>query len=360
MKTIEIHNNNKKIYDIHLDDSYDHLGEKLKEIGVSGRKICIITDSHVAPLYLKEVADICAGVASKVVHFVFEAGEANKNLTVIEKIYEKLIIEKFDRKDYIVALGGCVTGDMAGYAAATFLRGIDFIQLPTTLLSQVDSSIGGKTGVDFQQYKNMVGAFHQPALVYMNLKTLISLDDRELCAGMAEVIKHGLIKDSDYYTWIKTHSETIMNREYEALEHLIYESCLIKGGVVERDPKEQGERALLNFGHTVGHSVEKLMDFKWLHGECVALGSIAAAAISRNKGFITEETFEDIKNTFELFHLPTKIEHLDPENILLATKSDKKMDGGKVKFILLRTVGNAFIDRELSDQEILDGMGACL
>ena len=179
MKTIEIRSGEKKIYDICLDHSYDHLREKLQELGVSGRKVCIVTDSQVAPLYLKEIANLCCGLASKVTHFVFDAGEASKNLTVIEKIYEKLIIEKFDRKDYIIALGGGVTGDMTGYAAATYLRGIDFIQLPTTLLSQVDSSIGGKTGVDFQQYKNMVGAFHQPALVYMNLNTLKTLDDRQ-------------------------------------------------------------------------------------------------------------------------------------------------------------------------------------
>jgi len=314
----------------------------------------------VAPLYLKEIANMCCGLASKVTHFVFEAGEASKNLTVIEKIYEKLIIEKFDRKDYIIALGGGVTGDMAGYAAATYLRGIDFIQLPTTLLSQVDSSIGGKTGVDFQQYKNMVGAFHQPALVYMKLNTLKTLDDRQVCAGMAEVIKHGLIKNRDYYEWIKAHAAMILERDYDTLEHMIYESCLIKGGVVERDPKEQGERALLNFGHTVGHSVEKLKDFEWLHGECVSLGMVAAAAISMHKGLISQEVCQDIKEALKAFRLPIRVDGLNPEDILAATKSDKKMDGGKVKFILLESPGNAFIDREVADNEILEGIGACL
>lgn len=360
MKTIEIRNGEKKIYDICLDHSYAHLREKLQELGVSGRKVCIVTDSQVAPLYLKEIANLCCGLASKVTHFVFDAGEASKNLAVIEKIYEKLIIEKFDRKDYIIALGGGVTGDMAGYAAATYLRGIDFIQLPTTLLSQVDSSIGGKTGVDFQQYKNMVGAFHQPALVYMNLNTLKTLDDRQLCAGMAEVIKHGLIKNNTYYQWIKAHTHLILERDYDTLEHMIYESCLVKGGVVERDPKEQGERALLNFGHTIGHSVEKLKDFKWLHGECVALGMVAAAAISMHRGLISDETCKDIREVLTTFHLPVQVEGLKPEDILSATKSDKKMDGGRVKFILLQSPGNAFIDRGVSDDEILEGIGACL
>ena len=360
MKTVEISYNNHKIYDICLDNSYDHLAKKLNDVGVTGRKVCIITDSNVAPLYLKNVLDICQEIASKVTFFIFEAGEANKNLKVIEKIYEKLIIEKFDRKDFLIALGGGVTGDMTGFAAATFLRGISFIQLPTTLLAQVDSSIGGKTGVDFEQYKNMVGAFHQPSLVYMNLSTLKSLDDRELSAGMSEVIKHGLIKDYAYYKWIKEHVSEIFKRDYDTLETMIYKSCLIKGDVVERDPLEQGERALLNFGHTVGHSIEKLMNFQLLHGECVALGSIAASAISLKKGWINEEMFEDICHVFESLCLPIHVKGLDAHDILEATKSDKKMDGGKVKFILLEKPGKAVVYKELTDTDILEGIGFCL
>ena len=360
MKTLEIRENDKKIYDICLDDSYSHLIEKITELGLSGRKVCIITDSHVAPLYLKEIANLCSQIASKVTHFVFEAGESNKNLSVIEQIYEKLILENFDRKDYLIALGGGVTGDMTGFAAATYLRGISFIQLPTTLLSQVDSSIGGKTGVDFLQYKNMVGAFHQPSLVYMNLNTLKTLDDRELSAGMAEVIKHGLIKDAAYYSWIKNHASKIMERDYQTLEDMIFRSCQIKGGVVERDPKEHGERALLNFGHTIGHAVEKLMNFEWLHGECVALGCIAAGAISMNKGWITATEFSDLKMCLQAFNLPENVSGLNPDDILRATKSDKKMDGGKVKFILLDKIGNGIIYKDLTDNEILDGIGVCL
>lgn len=360
MKILEIREAGKKIYDIYLEDSFDNFQTKLKDSGVTGRKVCIVTDSHVAPLYLEEITRRCREIASKVVCFVFEAGEKNKNLSVIEKIYEKLIVEKFDRKDFLLALGGGVTGDMTGYAAATYLRGISFIQVPTTLLSQVDSSIGGKTGVDFLHYKNMVGAFHQPAFVYMNLNTLKTLDDRELSAGMAEVIKHGLIKNKTYYDWIKKHTTEIMQRDYEALETMIYESCLIKGDVVERDPKEQGERALLNFGHTIGHAVEKLMDFEWLHGECVALGSVASAAISMQKGWISEEVYIDICSTFKSFNLPTKIVDLNSKDILQTTKLDKKMDSGKVKFILLEAIGQAVIYKELSDEEILDGIGACL
>ncbi len=360
LKTLEIQDDNKKLYDICFDSSFEHLEDKLRQIGISERKVCIITDTNVAPLYLNDIKNICKNIASKVVSFVFEAGEANKNLSVIEKIYEKLILEKFDRKDYLIALGGGVTGDMTGYAAATYLRGISFVQIPTSLLAQVDSSIGGKTGVDFQQYKNMVGAFHQPALVYMNLNTLITLDDRELAAGMAEVIKHGLIKDKKYYEWIKNHKNQIVAKEYDILEEMVYKSCLIKGEVVEHDPKEQGERALLNFGHTVGHAIEKLKNFKWLHGECIAIGSIAAAFISLNKGWISQWEFDDIKMTFNSFSLSLKAEDLDIKDILYTTKSDKKMDAGKVKFILLESIGNAIIYQELSDQEILEGIIACI
>lgn len=362
MKTLEIHDAGKKNYEIYMEQSFDNLPEKLQDIGVSGRKLCIITDSHVAPIYLNEVVNLCSGIASKVVSFTFEAGEAHKSLNVIEKIYEKLIIEKFDRNDFLLALGGGVTGDMTGYAAATYLRGISFIQVPTTLLAQVDSSIGGKTGVDFLQYKNMVGAFHQPALVYMNLNTLKTLDNRELSAGMAEVIKHGLIKNKEYYHWIQKHINEIFQRDYTTLETMIYESCKIKGEVVENDPKEHGERALLNFGHTIGHAVEKLMDFQWLHGECVALGCVAAAKLSMDRAWIKKEDYIDICSTFESFNLPVDIKNidLDSKKILEATKSDKKMDGGKVKFILLKSIGNACIYKNLSDEEILEGIGVCL
>ncbi len=360
MKTIPIHFDGHKIYDICLDNSYDQLPDKLREIGADGRKICIITDSTVAPLYLQAVENQLSTVAAKIVSHIIPAGEENKNLETIECIYETLIINKFDRKDFIIALGGGVTGDMSGYAAATFLRGIRFIQLPTTLLSQVDSSIGGKTGVDFKQYKNMVGAFHQPSLVYMNLSTLDTLDDRQISAGMAEIIKHGLIRDYDYYIWIKEHFEKILRKDYTSLEHMIEISCHIKGNVVERDPKEQGERALLNFGHTIGHAVEKLKNFTLLHGECVSIGCAAASFLSFQKGFLTEADYLDICETLKAYDLPVFTNNLKAEDILSITKSDKKMDAGKVKFILLNKIGDAFIELNLSDDEILAGCRSIL
>ena len=231
---IEICNEGKKAYDIVLRDSFADLLDQMEFLEIEKKKVCIVTESNVAPIYLKEVCELISSKASKTITFSFEAGEKHKQLKTIEALYEELIINHFDRQDLLIALGGGVVGDMTGYAAATYLRGIDFVQVPTTLLSQVDSSIGGKTGVDFLQYKNMVGAFHQPKLVYINTTTLKSLPEREYFSGMGEVIKHGLIKDADYYEWIKENIDAIKAREHEAVKEMIYQSCLIKGGVVER------------------------------------------------------------------------------------------------------------------------------
>lgn len=349
---IDIKTDGKKIYEIHLEDSFENLMDSMEFLDLPGRKVCIVTESNVAPIYLQEIYKRISPKAAKVVTFSFTAGEANKQLATIEKIYEQLIRNHFDRKDLLVALGGGVVGDMTGFAAATYLRGIDFIQIPTTLLAQVDSSIGGKTGVDFLQYKNMVGAFHQPKLVYINTAALKSLPEREYFSGMGEVIKHGLIKDSGYYQWIKDHKKEIKDRDEQILREMIYRSCLIKGGVVERDPKEQGERALLNFGHTLGHAIEKLKEFQWLHGECVGVGCQLAAMISAGRGEISQDDVKDIKATFKEFDLWKPVGEIDPEEVVQTTKSDKKMEGNHVKFILLHQIGEAFIDRSVTEEEM--------
>ena len=199
-----------------------------------------------APLYLEEVRAVLAGCCKAVSVFTFPAGEENKHLDTVRNLYEHLILEHFDRKDMLAALGGGVVGDLCGFAAATYLRGVDFIQIPTTLLSQVDSSIGGKTGVDFDAYKNMVGAFHMPRLVYANLRTLLTLPEEQFSSGMGEVVKHGLIKNREYYQWLKDNHEGIAARNLDLCQAMVYESCMIKKRVVEEDPTEQGERALLN------------------------------------------------------------------------------------------------------------------
>ena len=356
MERIAVKYNDLPIYDIVLEEDYKGLLLELDKLNTSNKKVCIVTDSKVSNYYLNEVAKLIENHVKIVKTFVFPFGESSKNLDTVYTLYEYLIKESFDRKDILIALGGGVVGDLTGYAAATFLRGISFIQVPTTLLSMVDSSIGGKTGVDFLAYKNMVGAFHQPKLVYMNLNSLITLDSKEFCAGFGEIIKHGLIKDFSYYQWLKENAEEINRREVHTMYELISRSCYIKKEVVEQDPKEIGDRALLNFGHTIGHAIEKLKEFKLLHGECVAIGMVAASYLSYLMKNLTLEEVKDIEKTISLFHLPTYVTGLKSEEVLNITKSDKKVESGKLKFILLSKIGNAIIDITITDSLLLEAI----
>lgn len=350
---MEINYNKKPCYDIIFSSSFEELTEELNSLDSTKKKFCIVTDSNVEKLYGEEIRKILSAISKKTVLFSFPAGEESKNLNTVKKLYTFLIEEGFDRKDMLVALGGGVTGDLTGYAAATYLRGIDFIQIPTTLLAQCDSSIGGKTGVDFDGYKNMVGAFHMPKLVYMNMEVLKSLDERQYFAGFAEVMKHGLIKDSSFYEWLIDKMYEICERDLTVLQEMVMQSCLIKKLVVEKDPTEKGDRALLNFGHTIGHAIEKAKGFELLHGECVALGAVAAAYISWKKELLSMDEYYEIRDMFVPFYLPISVDHICPEEILKLTKSDKKMEGGKIKFILLKKAGKAVIDTNVTDEEIL-------
>lgn len=354
-KRLNVYRDGAPIYDIVMEASFDRLTDEVKKLELSRRKICIVTDSNVGELYLEEVKNklesCCAGVSV----FRFPAGEENKNLDTVRKLYEHLILEHFDRKDMLAALGGGVVGDLCGFAAATYLRGIGFFQIPTTLLSQVDSSIGGKTGVDFDAYKNMVGAFHMPRLVYTNLATLATLPGEQFSSGMGEVIKHGLIKNKAYYQWLKENKEAIRARELSVCETMVYESNRIKKQVVEIDPTEQGERALLNFGHTLGHAIEKLKDFTMLHGHCVGLGCVAASRISELRGSLSPAEVQDVRDTLEAFGLPVTVDGLSWERILRTTKSDKKMEAGVIKFILLKSLGDACVDTSVSEEEMKAG-----
>ena len=344
-------------YNIYLERDFGALSGYMKEAGLDGKRMCIVTDSNVNGLYAAEVKNAIEGIGIRTDIFVFEAGEENKNLDTVRELYTFLIERKYDRKDLIVALGGGVTGDLAGFAAATYLRGISFVQIPTTLLSCTDSSIGGKTGVDLDNYKNMVGAFHMPKLVYMNLSTLRSLSARQFASGMGEVLKHGLIKDEAYYEYLVNNFNEINDRDEETLEYVVKRSLEIKRDIVERDPLEQGDRALLNFGHTIGHAIEKYCDLSLLHGECVALGSIAAAYISYQRGNLSTEEFYEIRDMFLPFFLPITLrDDADPGEILKLTKNDKKMQTGKIRFVLLKKVGKACIDTSVTDDEILAGI----
>ncbi|MCI8529191.1 MAG: 3-dehydroquinate synthase [Lachnospiraceae bacterium] len=345
--------NKKPCYDIVFTQSFDSLWEELKEMGCENKRLCIVTDSKVNELYGEEVLEAISGRCLKAVKYIFPNGEENKTLKTVQEIYRYLIQEGFDRKDMLLALGGGVVGDTAGYTAATYLRGIDFVQIPTTLLAQADSSIGGKTGVDFDGYKNMVGAFKMPRLVYMNLSVLRTLDDRQYFSGFGEVMKAALIRDSLFYEWLIEKMYEICERDLDILQEMLFCSCKIKKNIVEKDPLEQGERALLNFGHTIGHAIEKAKDFSLCHGECVALGAVAAAFISWKRELLTMDEYYEIRDMFVPFYLPISVEGIDPEEILRLTKSDKKMESGKIKFVLLKKIGKAIIDNTVTDEEIL-------
>ncbi len=356
MKKINVLNG---LYDIVIDKDFSNLWQCVNEIKASDAKICVVSDSNVAPIYMDNIKEILKTNYS----FVIPAGEENKTLENVKSIYVYLIENKFDRHDLIVALGGGVIGDLVGYTAATYLRGVDFVQIPTTLLAQVDSSIGGKTGVDFDSYKNMVGAFHQPRLVYSNVNTFNSLDDRIYLSGMGEVIKHTLIRDKDAFVYLNAHVKEIKAKDFSAVSAMLDNSDNIKRVIVENDEKEQGERALLNFGHTLGHAIEKYTNFKFYHGECVALGSILASYISFKRNLISAEELDEIEVLFKKFGLIELFKNDmfnedDINNIVLLTKNDKKMQAGKVKFILLDGIGKGFIDKTVTDDEMKDALRA--
>lgn len=346
----------KPCYDIVFAESFAELTEELSKLNISEKKVCVVTDSHVKGLYGDEVMSLLAGKCKKNVIYSFPAGEENKTLDTVREAYRFLIEEKFDRKDLLIALGGGVVGDVTGFIAATYLRGVDFVQIPTTLLAQADSSIGGKTGVDFDGFKNMVGAFYMPKLVYMNIATLKTLDDRQFYNGFAEVMKHGLIKDGAFYEWLLDKMYEICDRDTDTLLNMVQKSCMVKKLVVEKDPTEKGDRALLNFGHTIGHAIEKAKNFTLSHGECVALGSVAAAFISWKHEWLSMEEYYEIRDMFVPFNLPISVEGIDPEEILALTKSDKKVEGSKIKFILLKKVGKAVIDLNVTDDDILNAV----
>ena len=354
MKDLNINYEGKPCYKICFrPDFNDLLNVFNTEVNRKYDNICIVSDSNVSKLYLAEVVSIFKETGSNVSSFSFDAGEASKNLDTVNMLYEHLILKRYTRNSLLVALGGGVVGDLTGFAASTFLRGIDFIQIPTTLLSQVDSSVGGKTGVDFKGYKNMVGAFYMPRLVYMNLGTLNSLDDYNFACGMGEVIKSALIADANFYQWIKDNKDAVLAKDYDSLAYTVSSCCQIKGHVVEIDPKEKGIRAYLNFGHTLGHSIEKLSEFKLGHGQCVAIGMVCAMHLSKRLGYINESEILDVINVLKEYNLPVSVAGLKDTDILSASKSDKKMTDSKIKFIILKNIGEADSYMNFSDEDLL-------
>ena len=342
------------IYNIVICPDFTQLAEQIRGLGFSGRKFVIIADTNTAR-YGEEILEKLQEIGKCFLE-VIPAGETHKTLDTVREIYKRLIEEKLDRGDCLIALGGGVVGDITGFAAATYLRGIAFLQVPTTLLAQSDSSVGGKTGVDFDGYKNMVGAFCMPKLVYMNVSTLKTLEKRCFLSGMGEVIKHGLIRDRAFFDWILEHAREIKALDPETLILMDERNCRIKGEVVEEDPTEKGIRSLLNFGHTLGHAIEKFRAESMYHGECVSVGMVAAARISLKRGYISEEDFTQIKTALTRFELPVSVAGLNITDVIAATKNDKKVVGNRLRFVLLKRLGEAFLETDVTEEEMRDAL----
>jgi len=337
----------ERSYPIYIGDGLLHDAKWLASL-MKARKVAIVTNEVVAPLYSASIRAALSGVETY--EIVLPDGETHKTLDNTARIFDRLIEHRFARDDLIVALGGGVIGDMAGFAAACYQRGIAFVQIPTTLLSQVDSSVGGKTGVNHPLGKNMIGAFHQPCAVVIDIATLRSLSSRELRAGIAEIVKYGLICDAEFFEWLESNAEKLLTCDAEALAYAIHRSCRTKAAIVARDEREQGERALLNFGHTFGHAIESVTGYSsWLHGEAVAAGMLMAASLSERCGLISEDDVARIASLLQRLGLRTDARgELTPAAALLAMGGDKKVQNGRIRLILLRGIGDAFVSSDYS------------
>ena len=317
------------------------------------KHVAIVTNTTVAPLYLNELSEALQSADVKVIPIILPDGEAYKNTETLNKIYDVLLQNRCERNTTLVALGGGVIGDLTGYAAATYLRGVPFIQIPTTLLSQVDSSVGGKTGINHPLGKNMIGAFYQPQLVIADIDTLQTLPSREFSAGMAEVIKYGLIRDADFFDWLEANIKSLMKLDEQVLSYAIYRSCQNKAEVVARDEHEQGERALLNLGHTFGHAIENAMGYGvWLHGEAVAAGTMMAADLSQRAGWLTATEITRIQNIFKAANLPIEAPKLGVEKYLDLMGLDKKVENGKIRLILQQAIGKSVITSDYDVEKL--------
>jgi 3-dehydroquinate synthase len=308
------------------------------------KQVAIVTNTTVAPLYLDMIADPLKANGIDVIAIILPDGEAYKNSETLNLIYDALLKHRCERTTTLVALGGGVIGDLTGYAAATYLRGVPFIQVPTTLLSQVDSSVGGKTGINHPLGKNMIGAFYQPQVVLADIATLNTLPKRELAAGMAEVIKYGLIRDRDFFEWIETNIDKLNALDATAMSYAIYRSCQNKAEVVAADEREAGERALLNLGHTFGHAIENAMGYGvWLHGEAVAAGTMLAADLSGRLGWLKADEIARVRQLFVAAKLPVDAPALGVDKYLDLMGLDKKVVDGKIRLVLQQGIGKSVL-----------------
>ena len=358
MQTVQVALANRS-YPIYIGDHLLSSSELLVR-HLPQRRAAIVTDTVLAPLYLERVVGAlgAAGVITTTV--VIPAGEKHKEWHTLNSIFDGLLAAHCERKTTVMALGGGVVGDLAGFAAATYLRGVPFIQLPTTLLAQVDSSVGGKTAINHPRGKNLVGAFYQPQAVIADSATLATLPQREIGAGLAEVIKYGLIRDAVFFDWLESNIDALVARDTEALCYAIRRSCENKTEVVASDEREEsGARALLNLGHTFGHAIENGLGYgDWLHGEAVAAGMVIAAFISKRMGLIGAEDVGRIVNLLKRAHLPISAPDFGLERYLQLMGGDKKVEDGKIRFILLRGIGAAFMTAQVPREALAAALAA--
>jgi 3-dehydroquinate synthase len=323
-------------------------------------RAALITDSVVAPLYLDAVANALTAAAVRVTRVVLPAGEQHKDWRTLNTVFDALLADRCERKTTLIALGGGVIGDLTGFAAATYLRGVPFIQMPTTLLAQVDSAVGGKTAINHPHGKNMIGAFYQPLAVVADTATLCTLPAREVSAGLAEVIKYGLLHDPAFFEWLEQNMDSLVARDSPALAYAVQRSCENKAEVIAADEREEsGARALLNLGHTFGHAIESGLGYgNWLHGEAVAAGTVIAARISQQMGLIKAKEVARITALLERARLPVVAPDFGLDRYLQLMGIDKKVEGGKLRFILLRGIGAAFLATEVPQSALAAALAA--
>lgn len=347
-------------YDIVIErGALASLGQRCRAVGLKGMA-AVITNPTVAALYGTVVRESLVNAGYSVAQIQMPDGEEYKNSTTLNQIYDDLLAAGVDRGSFVVALGGGVVGDMAGFAAATWMRGIPFVQVPTTLLAQVDSSVGGKTGIDHPKGKNLIGAFYQPRLVLIDVATLTTLDQRQFRAGLAEVIKYGVAIDLPFFEFIEAHSDAILAMDLDVLIKIILRSCQLKAQVVEQDEKESGLRAILNYGHTLGHAFEALSGYRGMvHGEAVAIGMVLSARVSAAQGLCSQEDYSRIIALIAKCGLPVEIPHYDRHQLLSAVAADKKSKGGSITFICNQGIGMYTMSHHTPDELlILSGLEA--
>ena len=317
---------------------------------IQGKQVMVVTNTTIAPLYLEKLKDALSGF--NVESVVLPDGENFKTLETLNKVFDALLKAKFDRSSTLVALGGGVVGDITGYAAASYQRGVNFIQVPTSLLSQVDSSVGGKTGVNHELGKNMIGAFYQPKAVIIDVDTLDTLSDQEYSAGMAEVIKYGLLGNADFFSMLETNIESIMARNKDLIIEIIFNSCKDKASIVALDEFERGKRALLNLGHTFGHGIENAFGYgNYLHGEAVSIGMVMATKLSMDEGYLSNEDAIRVESILSKADLPISIKKsIGSETLIEAMSLDKKSIDGKIRLVLLKALGDSYLTDSYSKE----------